>query len=726
MQRTLVPGSCREFLYQLLGISSRGSNFLQSVALRFAARPKSRLRVYLLHPLMPSSRPACRIIRNARLAAGLTASMALFACGGGGGGGGAGNAAFFVPTAPQPATPAPAGTSGESTVLMRVKSEAVGGNCTLGGARVDAGLDADNNHVLADSEVTSTQYICNATAGVDGLSTLVRMRAEPAGGNCAQGGSQVLAGKDLNRNDVLEDAEVTSSAYVCGGGPGATGAAGSNGRDSLLAFAAEAPGGTCTYGGQRVQSGLDLNANGVLDAAEVTATAYVCAAAPADTRWVNVTASSVQTESNTGYQANSSTGVTLTLPPAPTVGDWIKVVGVGSGGWTIAQNAGQRIDTRGLPGGSDFDWRSVALTSSWSSLASSADATRLAAASSSGDLYTSSDSGATWGLRLTGQTWSGVASSSDGLALLAATNGGALFRSTDGGSTWANDGSSRAWSAVASSADGSRLVATAYLGQIWTSSDGGSSWTARESNRAWRAVASSADGRVLVAATNGAQLYVSTDYGVSWTARASGQFWWSAAVGGRQHPVRHRGHGRRLDFHRFGYHVGSAERQPGMARHRHVRRRPLRRGRHQRWSPLRVQRQRPDLACDQRRRCLDCGREQRRRREGGRRQVGLSHPSRYASRFDHPRNGRVDFRRATGLAGAAIRGRRGVPARRLCVGQRGIRHSLNPLRGSHAGVGLTSGYPTAKTASRVRKAAPPRGIGCLRRRKVSCPLSCVR
>lgn len=469
-----------------------------------------------------------RIFRNARLAAALAGSLALFACGGGGGG--SGNVANLFPATQQPAAPAPAGTSGASTVLMRVKPEAVGVNCTLGGARVEAGLDADSNRVLADSEVTSTQYICNATAGVDGLSTLVRMRAEPPGSHCAQGGSQVLAGKDLNRNDVLEDAEVTSSAYVCGGAPGATGAAGSSGRDSLLAFAADAPGGTCAYGGQRVQSGLDLNANGVLDAAEVTATAFVCAAAPADTRWVNVTASSFQTESNTGYQANSTTGVTLTLPAAPTVGDWIKVVGVGSGGWTIAQNAGQRIDTRGLPGGTDFDWRSVAPTSNWSSLASSADATRLAAASGSGDLYTSSDSGATWSLRLTGQTWSGVASSSDGLALLASTNGGALFRSTDGGNSWSNDGSSRVWSAVASSADGSRLVATAYLGQIWTSSDGGSSWTARESSRPWRAVASSADGRVLVAATNGAQLYVSTDYGVSWTARASGQFWWSAAA----------------------------------------------------------------------------------------------------------------------------------------------------------------------------------------------------
>lgn len=465
--------------------------------------------------------------------------MVVCACGGGGGGGGgnAGNAAFFVPAAQQPstqpATPTPGSASGESTVLMRVKPEALGSNCALGGARVEAGLDVDGNRVLVDGEVTSTQYICNAAAGMDGFSTLVRMRAEPAGVHCAQGGSQVLAGKDLNRNEVLDDAEVTTSAYVCGGAPGATGAAGTpgaDGRDSLLGFAVEAPGTTCAYGGQRVQSGLDLNFNGVLDAAEVTATAYVCAAAPADTRWLDVTASSVQAEANTGYQASSSTGVTLMLPSAPVVGDWIKVVGAGRGGWTIAQNAGQRIDTRGLPGGANFDWRPVALTGAWSGMASSGDGTRLAAAAASGELYTSSDSGASWSLRLIGQSWSGVASSGDGLKLVASVNGGAIFLSTDGGSTWSNDGSSRAWSAVASSADGSRLVATAYLGQIWTSSDGGASWTARESNRAWRAVASSADGRVLVAGTNGAQLYVSTDYGVSWTARASAQFWWSVAA----------------------------------------------------------------------------------------------------------------------------------------------------------------------------------------------------
>jgi hypothetical protein len=409
---------------------------------------------------------------------------------------------------------------------MRAVKESMGFECPEGGVRIDAGVDENRDGTLADQEVTSTQYVC-ATSASAGLSTLVRMRVEPAGSNCAQGGSVVLAGIDSDRSGTLEDGEATTSAYVCNGSPGATGAAGSAGRDSLISFATEAPGATCEYGGQRMLSGLDLDGNGVLSLSEVTSTTFVCSAAPADTRWVEVTGTSVQAASNMGYLANSSARTVVTLPASPSVGQWVKVTGVGAGGWTVAQNAGQRISTLGLPGSFSLRWVPGSVTDAWNAVASSADGVRLVATTSSGQLYTSSDEGLTWTLRLVGQTWSGVASSSDGLKIVAATNGGAIFTSPDGGVTWADDGSSRAWSSVATSADGSRLTAVAYLGQIWTSADSGASWTARDSNRAWRAVSSSADGRVLVAGTNGAQLYVSTDYGVTWTPRASNSFWWA-------------------------------------------------------------------------------------------------------------------------------------------------------------------------------------------------------
>lgn len=46
---------------------------------------------------------------------------------------------------------------------------------------------------------------------------------------------------------------------------------------------------------------------------------------------------------NNGYITNSAGLITLTLPAAATEGDIIAIAGRGSGGWSIAQNAGQTI-----------------------------------------------------------------------------------------------------------------------------------------------------------------------------------------------------------------------------------------------------------------------------------------------------------------------------------------------------------------------------------------------
>jgi hypothetical protein len=447
--------------------------------------------------------------------------------------------------------------------LVRVAAEPAGSHCAAAGVRIDAGMDRDSNGTLADAEVTATQYVCNGAPGVNGsngsngspgtngsngtngangidgkngLSTLVRVQGEPAGSHCAQGGSAVQAGLDTNANGVLENSEVTSTSYVCNGATGATGAtgstgsAGTDGYSSLVLLSNEAAGANCAYGGQRVQSGLDTNRNGALDASEVTSTSYLCSAAPADTQWVRVTGPSAQMRVNTGYLVDAGSPVTLTLPTSPSIGDWVRVTGVSAAGWTLAQNAGQRISTRGLPGGMDIRWTPRSPSGNWTGVAMSSDGIRQVAAAASGNLYTSTDGGISWTLRASpGAVWSGVASSADGIKLVAVSNGGSIYLSADAGATWTSDASSRAWSGVASSADGTRLVAVEYLGRIWTSQDSGATWVARDSNRAWRAVSSSADGRVLVAGTNGAQLYVSTDYGVTWTARATAQFWWSTA-----------------------------------------------------------------------------------------------------------------------------------------------------------------------------------------------------
>jgi hypothetical protein len=65
--------------------------------------------------------------------------------------------------------------------------------------------------------------------------------------------------------------------------------------------------------------------------------------------WVDETGSSVTMTTNTGYIADDGpTLVTLTLPTTSAIGDWIEVVGKGTGLWKIAQAAGQQIFSAAL------------------------------------------------------------------------------------------------------------------------------------------------------------------------------------------------------------------------------------------------------------------------------------------------------------------------------------------------------------------------------------------
>ena len=65
----------------------------------------------------------------------------------------------------------------------------------------------------------------NGTNGVDGKNTLVNTTTEPAGANCANGGTKIEAGLDANNNGILDSHEINSSQtkYVCNGAVGATG-----------------------------------------------------------------------------------------------------------------------------------------------------------------------------------------------------------------------------------------------------------------------------------------------------------------------------------------------------------------------------------------------------------------------------------------------------------------------------------------------------------------------
>jgi hypothetical protein len=53
--------------------------------------------------------------------------------------------------------------------------------------------------------------------GANGKISLVKTTAEAAGANCTAGGNKIENGVDLNNNNILEPAEVTNTAYTCNG-----------------------------------------------------------------------------------------------------------------------------------------------------------------------------------------------------------------------------------------------------------------------------------------------------------------------------------------------------------------------------------------------------------------------------------------------------------------------------------------------------------------------------
>ena len=137
--------------------------------------------------------------------------------------------------------PGAVGQDGQS-VLIRQTQEEPRDNCATGGARIETGVDVNGDGELQDSEVTATSFVCNGTDGTNGAdgmngangangtdgadgtdgtngvagdTSLIRQSTEPPGANCEAGGLKVESGIDTNRNNVLDDEEVTTTTYLC-------------------------------------------------------------------------------------------------------------------------------------------------------------------------------------------------------------------------------------------------------------------------------------------------------------------------------------------------------------------------------------------------------------------------------------------------------------------------------------------------------------------------------
>ena len=164
------------------------------------------------------------------------------------------------------------GTNGQNT-LVKTTTESAGANCTTGGVKIEYGLDANNNGTLDVSEVNAalTKYVCNGATGAQGPIGLTG----PQGPQGIQGPAGATGATGLTGPQGPQGVTGTTGLQ---GPAGAAGTNGTNGLNALIKTTTEPAGSNCVNGGTKIESGLDANSNGVLDASEVNAgqTKYIC------------------------------------------------------------------------------------------------------------------------------------------------------------------------------------------------------------------------------------------------------------------------------------------------------------------------------------------------------------------------------------------------------------------------------------------------------------------
>jgi hypothetical protein len=358
--------------------------------------------------------------------------------------------------------------------------------------------------------------------GTNGSSAMLAVTAESPGLNCLNGGSRVDSGLDANRNGQLDASEIASSQYVCSGGSAV---------NSLVETRDEAAGSNCPSGGKRFTAGLDANNNGVLDASEINSSGYICngeqggAGARALTAVVQESAGANCASGGVKINSGSDANGNGTLDVAEVTGTQYVCNGGSGANGTNATNTLIRSDIEAA--GSNCTYGGTRI--------SAGPDTNSNATLEPGEVTASAY--ACNGASGPGVSWEYVT----GTSVQAIGNRGYLADNDTaevvvtlpvapalGDLIQVNGIGAGGWR-IAQSA--SQFIVTPQLyGEV------GTVWTARESNRSWGAVASSSDGQRLIAADAWGQLYTSSDAGVSWTARESDRDWIdvaSSSDGGR-------------------------------------------------------------------------------------------------------------------------------------------------------------------------------------------------
>ncbi len=173
-------------------------------------------------------------------------------------------------------------------------------------------------------------------------------------------------------------------------------------------------------------------------------------------------------------------------------------------------------------------------------LSASSTGQYVACANTSGDVFVSSDYGATWADQTTlgSNNWFAAGVSETGQYMAVGARGGFLYLSNNYGATWNQVSTlgSQLWYSAAVSSSGQYVAAVDFAGTVEISSDAGLSWSAKTLAGAANltSVAMSKDGQYVYAADNGGspgELFVSSDFGATWTPKGSNShgFWESVS-----------------------------------------------------------------------------------------------------------------------------------------------------------------------------------------------------
>lgn len=176
--------------------------------------------------------------------------------------------------------------------------------------------------------------------------------------------------------------------------------------------------------------------------------------------------------------------------------------------------------------------RVVTMNDYFTAIGASSDGTYVSIVTNRGAVYISSNSGVSFTKISRPQFANAITISSSGQYQYITGSGnvsGDIYKSSDYGATWidvtaSGTGSNLFYKSITTSSDGSLIAAAATAGSgtatgIFMSRDFGDTWfkaTVSPDPGRWQAVASSSDGTRIIAASYGRDLYLSTDSGATW------------------------------------------------------------------------------------------------------------------------------------------------------------------------------------------------------------------